>query len=216
MPRESFSKRTLRTNQITGILKDTYPDVVCTLIHTDPLQLLIATILSAQCTDKRVNIVTPTLFAHYPTAADFAQSDQEELEQEIHSTGFFRNKAKNIRGACERIVSEFGGQVPQTMPQLLSLPGVARKTANVVLSNAFGVNVGVVVDTHVKRLSGKLALSKETNPDKIEQDLMKLVGQEDWGLFSHLLVFHGRAFCKARKPDCPNCPINHLCPSAEI
>ncbi len=182
----------------------------------DPLELLVATILSAQCTDKRVNIVTSELFKKYRTAADYAGADPAEFQQEIRSTGFFRNKAKNIIGAATIIVERFDGEVPDNMDELLSLPGVARKTANVVLANAFGKNVGVVVDTHVMRVSKRLKLtSRENNQgDKIEKDLSELLPRREWALFSHLLIFHGRACCRARKPTCPICPINHLCPSA--
>ena len=197
-------------------LNEAYPDATCSLDHRSPLQLLVATILSAQCTDKRVNIVTKDLFRKYKTAADYAAAAQEELAEDIHSTGFYRNKAKSIRGAAARIVAEFGGKVPDEMDDLLSLPGVARKTANVVLGSVFGRNDGVVVDTHVMRLSGRLKLTRHKNnqSDRIEKDLMKLIPRESWSLFSHQLVHHGRAVCSARKPDCPHCPLRDLCPSA--
>ncbi len=214
MPRESLKARTERTAAIVALLGEAYPDAHCALNHRNPLQLLVATILSAQCTDVRVNIVTRGLFARYKTAADFAAASQEQLEGDIRSTGFFRNKAKSIRGAAARIESEFGGRVPETMDELLTLPGVARKTANVVLGTAFGINEGVVVDTHVSRLSQRLGLSKQTDPKKIEPDLMKLVPQDQWGRFSHLLIFHGRRCCTARKPKCADCPVSDLCPSA--
>ncbi len=214
MPRESLKARTERTAAIVALLGEAYPDAHCALNHRNPLQLLVATILSAQCTDVRVNIVTQGLFARYKTAADFAAASQEQLEEDIRSTGFFRNKTKSIRGAAARIESEFGGRVPETMDELLTLPGVARKTANVVLGTAFGINEGVVVDTHVSRLSQRLGLSKQTDPKKIEPDLMKLVPQEQWGHFSHLLIFHGRRCCTARKPKCADCPVSDLCPSA--
>jgi len=178
------------------------------------MQLLVATILSAQCTDKRVNVVTQDLFKRHRTVKSFADVPQAELEEEIHSTGFFRNKAKNIRGAAAMILSDFGGKVPDTMADLLTLPGVARKTANCVLGNAFGKNEGVVVDTHVKRLAGRLGLSKQKTPEKIELDLMPLFPQNDWALLSHLLIFHGRTYCMARNPNCPDCPLADLCPSA--
>jgi endonuclease-3 len=214
MPRESKANLQVRCDKIVRILGKTYPDAECALHHGNPLELLVATILSAQCTDARVNIVTKDLFARYKTAADYAGAKQETLEQEIRSTGFFRNKAKSIRGSARMICDDFCGAVPGTMDQLLKLPGVARKTANCVLSNAFGVNDGVVVDTHVKRLSGRLGFSMEKTPEKIERDLMELIPRKSWGLFSHLLIFHGRAICTARNPACPTCPINKLCPSA--
>ena len=194
-----------------------FPNAHCELVHSSPLELLIATILSAQCTDKRVNIVTKDLFAKYRTPEDYANVPQNVFEQDIRSTGFYRNKAKNIRATAAIIVNDFGGKVPQTMAELLTLPGVARKTANVVLGNAFGKNEGVVVDTHVIRISARLKLTKQTTPEKIECDLMELVPRKNWTLFSHLIVFLGRRCCTARKPDCPNCPLSakKLCPSAE-
>lgn len=201
---------------IVRILKTEYPDARCALDHHNAFELLIATILSAQCTDKRVNIVTAELFRKYSGPQDFADSDQSELEQDIRSTGFFRNKAKNIRSASQRLVDEFGGNVPRTMPELLSLDGVARKTANVVLGNAFGIASGIVVDTHVRRLSNRLGLTMESNPEKIEKDLMPPVPKKDWVMFSHLLIFHGRSVCKARKPDCENCALSKLCPKIGV
>jgi endonuclease-3 len=203
-----------RAREILAILKQIYPDAACSLTYDSPVQLLVATILSAQCTDKRVNQVTPALFARFPDAESLAQAEREELESLIRSTGFYRNKAKNIQGACQKIVSEFGGKVPQQMEQLLSLPGVARKTANVVLSHGFGSNQGVTVDTHVKRLSQRLGLTKHSNPIRIEKDLMALLPQPDWENFAIRIIYHGRAVCKARKPDCHNCQLAHLCPSA--
>jgi endonuclease-3 len=214
MPRESKANLIRRVARLIARLKKAYPDAGCALTHGDPLRLLVATILSAQCTDKRVNLVTKTLFKKYKTPEDYADASQETLEDEIRSTGFFRNKAKNIRGACAKIISDFDGKVPRTMAQLLTLPGVARKTANCVLGNAFGLAEGVVVDTHVIRLSGRLGLTKHTEPVKIERNLIEIVPPEEWILFSHLLIFHGRAVCNARKPDCKNCPIASLCPSA--
>jgi len=214
MPRESKVNLIRRLAQLIAKLKKTYPHADCELTHGDPLRLLVATILSAQCTDKRVNLVTKTLFKKYKTPRDYAAASQRTLENEIRSTGFFRNKARNIRGACAKIISDFDGKVPRTMAQLLTLPGVARKTANCVLGNAFGLAEGVVVDTHVIRLSGRLGLTKHKEPVKIERDLIKIVPKEEWILFSHLLIFHGRAVCTARKPDCDNCPIAALCPSA--
>ena len=214
MPRESKANLIRRVARLIAGLKKAYPDAGCALTHGDPLRLLVATILSAQCTDKRVNLVTKTLFKKYKTPRDYAEASQRTLENEIRSTGFFRNKAKNIRGACAKIISNFDGKVPRTMAQLLTLPGVARKTANCVLGNAFGLAEGVVVDTHVIRLSGRLGLTKHKEPVKIERDLIAIVPPEEWILFSHLLIFHGRATCSARKPDCDNCPIASLCPSA--
>ncbi|MEK7348367.1 MAG: endonuclease III [Candidatus Eisenbacteria bacterium] len=191
-----------------------YPDAACALTHHDPFQLLVATILSAQCTDARVNMVTPKLFAAYPDAAAMSRAGQEELEAIIRSTGFYRNKAKSIRGAAARVVETFGGRVPKTMEELLTLPGVARKTANVVLGVGYGIADGIVVDTHVERLSRRLGVSKGKNPEAIEQDLMKVVPRERWIEFSHLLIDHGRQVCQARKPACDRCPVAALCPSA--
>jgi len=214
VPRESKANLKARCPKLFALLRKTYPDAICALSHRSPMQLLVATILSAQCTDKRVNVVTQDLFKRHRTVKSFADVPQAELEEEIHSTGFFRNKAKNIRGAAAMILSDFGGKVPDTMADLLTLPGVARKTANCVLGNAFGKNEGVVVDTHVKRLAGRLGLSKQKTPEKIELDLMPLFPQNDWALLSHLLIFHGRTYCMARNPNCPDCPLADLCPSA--
>jgi endonuclease-3 len=207
-------KRQERANAIVEALRRVYPTAHCELDFASPLQLLLATILSAQCTDKRVNMVTPALFKKYKTARDFANATQEEIERAVQSTGFYRNKAKSIRAACADIVAKHGGEVPQTMDELTALPGVGRKTANVVLGNAFGKNEGVVVDTHVSRLSQRLGLTRETTPEKIEQDLMKLIPRENWTDFSHWLIWHGRRRCAARKPDCVGCEIQALCPSA--
>ncbi|MGE5176594.1 MAG: endonuclease III [Hyphomicrobiales bacterium] len=195
-------------------LKEAYPEARCALDHQDPFQLLVATILSAQCTDARVNMVTPGLFARYPDARALAVVGQEDLEAIIRSTGFYRNKAKSIRGASERLVAAFGGVVPRTMEELLTLPGVARKTANVVLGTGYGIADGIVVDTHVERLARRLGLSKGKNPEEVERDLMRVVPREEWILFSHLLIFHGRRICDARKPRCAECPVAALCPSA--
>ena len=203
-----------RALEVLVILKRLYPDATCSLNYETPVQLLVATILSAQCTDERVNKVTPALFTRYPDAKALAYADREELEKLVHSTGFYRNKAKNIQGACQKIMEEFGGEVPQQMEQLLSLAGVARKTANVVLAHAFGIIQGVTVDTHVKRLSQRLGLSKETDPVKIERELMKLLPQADWENFSISIIYHGRAVCNARKPICSACDLSHICPSA--
>jgi endonuclease-3 len=216
MARESKASRTERTKKIIAILRKRYPHARTALEYSTPLELLIATILSAQCTDKRVNMVTPELFKKYRTARAFADAPPGELEEQIKSTGFYRNKAKSIRGASRKIVDEFGGKVPDEMDDLLALPGVARKTANVVLGDAFGKSVGVVVDTHVIRLAGRLGLTSHANNqgDRIEKDLMELVPRAQWTVFSHLLIFHGRAICTARKPRCDACPVNKLCPSA--
>ncbi len=214
MPRESKARKKERATQINDRLARQYPDAWCSLDYANELQLLIATILAAQCTDERVNQVTPELFEKYPDAPAFARAGQEELQQEIRSTGFFRNKARNIIGACEKIVNEHKGKVPETMEQLVALPGVARKTANVVLGTALGKNEGIVVDTHVKRLSNRLKLTTYSDPVKIEKDLCDLIPQQQWTMFSHRLVFHGRATCTARKPDCAHCCIEDLCPSA--
>ena len=203
-----------QANAVIDWLKQAYPSAHCALNHTNALELLIVTILSAQCTDERVNIVTETLFRKYRNVQDFASVAQEELERDIHSTGFFRNKAKNIRAACEMILQEHGGEIPAEMEKLLALPGVARKTANVVLGNAFGIASGVVVDTHVSRVSQRLALTEETVPEKIEKDLMQLIPETDWVLFSHLLISHGRAICQARKPKCAECGLEPICPSS--
>lgn len=203
-----------RANAILLRLHSLYPDATCSLTYQSPVQLLVATILSAQCTDERVNLVTPALFAAYPDAATLAGCDRDHLETLIRSTGFYRNKAKHIQGACQKIVTEFNGQVPQRMEDLLTLPGVARKTANVVLAHAFGILQGVTVDTHVKRLSTRFGLTQQTDPVKIERDLMKLIPQPEWENWSIRLIYHGRAVCKARKPDCGHCAIADLCPAA--
>ena len=216
MPRESAVAKAARTKKIIVALQQAYPDAHCELDHANPLQLLIATILSAQCTDKRVNIVTKELFKRYRSAQDFADADPAALEEAIKTTGFFRNKAKSIRTCCRSLVEKYGGNVPRTMDELIELGGVGRKTANVVLGNAFGINVGVVVDTHVARLSQRLGLTRETDPVKIELALMPLVPQAQWTLFSHLLIWHGRRRCYARNPDCPNCEVRALCPRVGV
>lgn len=205
----------LRAEKLYARLDAAYPDAKCALEFKNPLQLLIATILSAQSTDKTVNSVTPALFKRYRTAKDFAEADTAELEKLVHSTGFFRNKAKNVQGACRTIVEQFKGKVPETMEDLLQLPGVARKTANVVLGVAFEKAEGVVVDTHVQRLSGRLDLTREERPEKIEQDLMTLFPRDKWIQLSHLLIHHGRAVCDARKPRCVQCPVEDLCGSTD-
>jgi len=212
VPRENKEQKAARVARIIAELKKAYPDAHCELNYTTPLELLIATILSAQCTDKRVNLVTAELFKKYRSAADYAKAPEPELEQSIKSTGFFRNKTKSIKAATEAIVQRHKGEVPNTMEELVQLGGVGRKTANVVLGNAFNVNVGVVVDTHVARLSNRLGLTGEKDPQKIEQQLMGLVPQSQWTLFSHWLIWHGRRRCFARSPDCPDCEIKSLCP----
>lgn len=205
-----------RTAEIIKRLKKEYPDAHCALNHTSPFELLIATILSAQCTDARVNIVTADLFRKYRSPSDYVKVLQAELEEDIHSTGFFRNKAKNIQSACEKIIGEFGGEVPRTMKELLTLGGVARKTANVVLGNAFGIAAGVVVDTHVSRLSQRLGLTKNKTPEKIERNLEVLVPKKEWVMFPHYLITHGRRICIARKPKCSECLLADVCPSRKL
>jgi endonuclease-3 len=213
MSQEDLSQH---TKNVIAALRAEYPDAHCALNHANPLELLIATILSAQCTDERVNLVTAALFRKYRTCQDYADADLTELEQDIHSTGFFRNKAKNIQGACRTMLENFNGQVPQTMDELLTLPGVARKTANVVLGNAFGIASGVVVDTHVSRITRLLGLTQETTPEKIERDLNGLVPRAGWIMFPHLVIFHGRAVCKARRPACESCVLEKICPSSTL
>lgn len=203
-----------RTRKLISLLKRAYPDARCSLNHTNALELLIATILSAQCTDERVNLVTADLFRKYRRSEDYVNVQAEELEQDIRSTGFYRNKTKAIQGACRIIIEQHQGRVPVELDALLALPGVARKTANVVLGNAFGITSGIVVDTHVARLSARLGLSTAQQPEKIERDLMLLVPRKDWIDFSHLLIAHGRKVCKARTPLCNECPVEQLCPSS--
>lgn len=210
--RENAKDKIARAKKIIAGLEKTYPEAHCELVHQNPLELLIATILSAQCTDKRVNIVTESLFKKYRSANDFANADISELENDVRTTGFYKNKARNIKAASQDIVEKHGGKVPQTMEKLLELGGVGRKTANVVLGNAFDINVGVVVDTHVGRLSHRFGFTQHRAPEKIETDLMELVPQGKWTLFSHLLIWHGRRRCFARKPDCANCEVLKLCP----
>jgi endonuclease III len=205
-----------RIGEIIRRLKKAYPDAKCSLNYSNAFELLVATILSAQCTDERVNIVTSKLFQKYKSPADYLAVSDEELQEDIRTTGFFRNKTKSIKGTSKMLLENFGGKVPQTMEELLTLHGVARKTANVVLGNAFHTASGVVVDTHVSRVSQRLGFTKERVPEKIEQDLMKLVPKRDWILFSHMLILHGRYVCKALKPDCPNCVLNDLCPSSTV
>ncbi len=212
--RQAWPPNPTRVAAILRALDKLYPEADCELIRNDPFQLLCATILSAQCTDERVNQVTPTLFAQYPTPAAMARASQERVETIIRSTGFFRNKAKNLIGAAQAIESQWDGSVPRTMTALLALPGVARKTANVVLGTGFGVAEGVVVDTHVMRLSQRLGLTRSSNPTQIERDLMEIVPRERWILLSHQLIWHGRRLCFARKPKCDACPLVPHCPSA--
>src|SRR5256712_13586743 len=202
-----------RLRQLLGILQETYPDAHCALNFTTPLELLIATILSAQCTDVRVNLVTPALFQKYHTAVDYVAADPEELAKDIQSTGFYRQKARTIQRCCAALVQQHNGAVPDTMEALAELAGVGRKQANVVLGNAFGRPHGIAVDTHVQRLAQRLGLTTETTPDKIERDLVALVRRKDWTLFSHVLISHGRTVCKARVPHCAACPVHRLCPS---
>ncbi len=204
-----------RVEDIIRQLKIAYPQSKTALHFKTPLQILVATILSAQCTDEQVNKVTPALFKKYKTASDFAYADPGTFENEIRSTGFFKNKTKSIINAAKKIVDDFGGEVPDRMEDLITLQGVARKTANIVLSSGFHKSEGIAVDTHVKRLSQRLGLSKEKNPDKIEKDLMNLIPKEEWIDFNYMLVNHGRNTCQARKPDCPSCVLNFLCPSAK-
>jgi endonuclease III len=213
---ESQPAKAARLKKIIAALDRTYPKAHCELDHRSPLELLIATILSAQCTDKRVNIVTQDLFKKYRSAADYANAPLVELKRAIRTTGFFRNKARNIQGACRDIVEKHGNHVPCTLEELIQLDGVGRKTANVVLGNAFGINKGVVVDTHVARLSNRLGLTKQKTPEKIEMDLMTLVPQPQWTLFSHWLIWHGRRRCFARKPDCAACEVLKLCPRVGV
>ncbi|NER79272.1 MAG: endonuclease III [Leptolyngbya sp. SIO1D8] len=214
-PQRKLPATKQRALEVMTRLKHLYPDATCSLDYETPVQLLVATILSAQCTDERVNKVTPALFDRFPDAHAMAEAELQELESLVKSTGFYRNKAKNIQGACRKIVTEFGGTVPQTMEELTSLSGVARKTANVVMAHAFGINAGVTVDTHVKRLSNRLGFTKHSDPRKIELDLMKLLPQPDWENWSIRLIYHGRAVCNARNPACDRCQLADLCPSAK-
>jgi len=214
--RESPDELNKRTRDIIRRLKRAYPGAKCSLTHSNPFELLVATILSAQSTDERVNIVTADLFRKYKKPTDYLKVPPSELEKDIHSTGFFRNKTKSIQGTSKMLTEEYGGEVPHTMDELLELPGVARKTANVVLGNAFGIKAGVVVDTHVTRLSHRLGLSQEKTAEKIEQDLIPIVPKKDWVIFPHLMIYHGRKICKARNPLCEECTIEKLCPSSSL
>jgi endonuclease III len=208
---KTASERRERVAEILRRLDKMYPGATCALHHRNPWELLVATILSAQCTDKRVNEVTPGLFAKYPTPRDFAAVKPEVLANDIRSTGFFNNKAKSIVGAAQKVISDFGGQVPKTMEEMLTIPGAARKTANVVLGTAYGIASGIVVDTHVQRIARRLDLTQQTDPRKIEQDLQKIIPKEKWVLFSHQLILHGRALCQARAPKCAQCDLNSIC-----
>jgi endonuclease III len=216
MPAESLEKKTSRAKKIITRLKKQYPGATTALQYDSPHQLLVATILSAQSTDERVNMVTPGLFKKYPSVQAFADARLPELEKDIYTTGFYRNKAKAIKKSAQEIVGNYGGKVPDNLDDLVKLTGVGRKTASVVLGAAFGLAEGIVVDTHVNRISQRLGLTKHKDPTKIEQDLMKLIPRKDWIIFANLLILHGRALCKARKPNCPDCPINKLCPSAQL
>ena len=212
--RKDIEELKSRTRDIIRRLKRTFPDAKCSLNHTNPFELLVATILSAQCTDERVNIVTADLFRKYRKPEDYLKVSPRELEKDIQSTGFFRNKTKSIQGTSKALIEEYGGEVPHTMDELLELPGVARKTANVVLGNAFDIKAGVVVDTHVTRLSHRLDLSQQRTAEKIERDLIAVVPKKDWVIFPHLMIAHGRKICKARNPLCAECPVEKLCPTS--
>lgn len=216
MPRESRASKKERADRIIEALRRTYPDAHCELNFTSPLELLIATILSAQCTDKQVNIVTQELFRKYKSAEDYAQAELAQIENDIRRIGLFRNKTKNIKACCAQIVEKHGGKVPNTMEELVALPGVGRKTANVVLGNAFDIHEGVVVDTHVARLSQRLGLTRETTPEKIEAEMMELVPRAHWTMFSHWIIWHGRRRCFARGPQCIECEVRELCPSRDL
>lgn len=215
-PAKRFAPAGKRAPEIYDRLRAEYPDAKCALDHRNPYELIVATILSAQCTDARVNMVTPALFERFPDAKSMSEAQPEVLEEMIKSTGFFRNKTKSLLGMANAVMDKHGGAIPSTMEQLVKLPGVGRKTANVVLGNAFGIDEGVVVDTHVSRLSNRLALSRETDPVKIEQDLIALYPKDRWTMLSHLLISHGREVCDARRPECERCVVNNLCPSSRV
>jgi len=216
MARESKTARRERAGKIYDLLQEEYPEAETALTHTNPFELAVATILSAQCTDERVNMVTAELFRRFPDVEALARAPIEELEEVVHSTGFFRSKAKNLVGMAQGVLRDFGGELPQSLAELTSLPGIGRKTANVMLGNAFGIDEGVVVDTHVKRLSGRMGFTKETTPEKVERDLIEIFPRERWTPLSHLLIFHGRGSCPARKPRCGECVVAHLCPSSNV
>jgi endonuclease-3 len=214
--KETLSQKRTRTGTLIERLKAAHPDARCSLNYANPLELLVATVLSAQCTDARVNLVTKSLFKKYRTASDYAMVSPGELEEDIKSTGFYRNKAKALRACCAELLARYAGEVPADMAALVQLPGIGRKTANVILGNAFERAEGIVVDTHVRRLAGRLGLTNHSDPDKIEQDLLQVVPREDWIIIGHLLILHGRRVCSARAPKCPVCPVNDLCPSAKM
>ena len=216
MPRESKKARRERAEEIYALLAEEYPDAHCELDHRNAFELAVATILSAQTTDVRVNMVTPELFRRFPTPEQLAEAPQEEVEEIVRSTGFFRNKARNIIGFADALVEEHRGDIPRSIEELAAMPGVGRKTANVILGNAFDINEGVVVDTHVKRLAHRMGLTRETTPEKVERDLMPLFPREKWTMLSHLLIWHGRRVCDARKPACERCVVSHLCPSSRV
>jgi len=216
MPRESQKARRERAARIYDLLEKEYPQAETALTYANPFELAVATVLSAQCTDERVNMVTPELFRRFPNAEALAAAPLDELEGVVHSTGFFRSKARNLVGMARAVLAEHGGEFPRTLAELTKLPGVGRKTGNVILGNAFGIDEGVVVDTHVKRLSGRMSLTKETTPEKVERDLMEVFPRERWTPLSHLLIFHGRAPCPARNPRCEECVVAHLCPSSTV
>ncbi len=214
--KETLAQKRTRTSSIIERLQAAYSDARCSLNYSNPLELLVATVLSSQCTDERVNIVTKWLFKKYRTPRDYAAAPPGELEEAIKSTGFYRNKAKAIRACCAELLARYEGTVPADMAALVQLPGIGRKTANVILGNAFEIGEGIVVDTHVRRLAGRLGLSRHNDPDKIEQDLLRVVPRTDWIIVGHLLILHGRRICSARAPKCPVCPVNDLCPSAKL
>jgi endonuclease III len=213
---ETLSQKRTRTGKLIERLKAAYPDARCSLHYANPLQLLVATVLSAQCTDARVNLVTKSLFKKYRTASDYAAAPAGALEEDIKSTGFYRHKAKALGACCAELLARYGGEVPADMAALVQLPGIGRKTANVILGNAFDMAEGIVVDTHVRRLAGRLALTKQSDPDKIEQELLQVVPRQDWIAFGHLLILHGRRICSARAPRCSVCPVHDLCPAAKL
>ncbi|HEU4436810.1 MAG TPA: endonuclease III [candidate division Zixibacteria bacterium] len=214
--KETPEEKKKRAKKIIALLTKAYPEAKCSLDHKNPLQLLVATILSAQCTDKRVNLVTPALFARFKTAKAFAEASLPELEKQVRTTGFYRNKAKSLKGLGQALLEKHGGGVPKTMEELIHLPGVGRKTANVVLGTGYGIASGVVVDTHVSRIAARLGLSPESNPEKMEKHLMEVIPKKDWILFPHQIIHHGRAVCKAQRPNCPGCVLNKLCPSSTV
>jgi len=216
MPRESKEKLRRRADEIVDLLKRHYGDAECSLDFTTVHQLMVATILSAQCTDERVNMVTPSLFKKYQSVTAFANADPDELARDIFQTGFHNSKAKSLKNSAQALIEKYGGQIPKTLDELVKLPGVGRKTASVILGAGFGLAEGIVVDTHVGRISRLLGFTKETDPKKVEQDLMKIISKEDWIKYSHMLIYHGRAICKARKPECESCFLTELCPSSRV